>query len=383
MSTTTPDATSAGAPPAAGPMGAGLNGGNGQRRQRRRRQPRAQRRDGPFAARPGPREREAIVVCVAAIIVYLVLAYFVFVRPGVLALGPPPRGASAGGHPRALRGPLAAPAGRPPCLPRAPLRRVRARHRPRLRRPAARRGCMPARRSPACCRSRPAPCSFVLGLWLLWVSRKRGGTLWWTLARRALLAGRGAVRRLLGRAAGQHGHHRHRAPERAGQGRRPRASPREGHAHHARRSRAERLVRAVAEPRRHRHLPAPVDDRAGAHAGEERLRRAAGRPARLRRQSGRPQRLRLGVDQGHRRRRGVAAPPSGRAAAAHRRSRPLDGRRADARGRRPQPRPQGGGQRGRRHPLASARRCCVAARARSSWRCSIRRTWCRRSPCGC
>ena len=80
----------------------------------------------------------------------------------------------------------------------------------------------------------------ALGLWLLWVSRKRGGRLWWTLAAPRSAPGRGAVRRLLGRAADQPGHHRHRAPERAGQGRGPRAPAREGHAHHARRSLKER-----------------------------------------------------------------------------------------------------------------------------------------------
>ena len=61
------------------------------------------------------------------------------------------------------------------------------RHGPRLRRPAARRGRVRRRRSAGLLPLAAGAVLIALGLWLLWVSRKRGGALWWTLVRRALL----------------------------------------------------------------------------------------------------------------------------------------------------------------------------------------------------
>ena len=240
MSTTDPDATSAGAPTAAGPMGAGLNGlngGNGHAGNGRA--------GGTVraAARPGPRERKAILVCVAAIIVYLVLAYLVFVRPGV----------SRSEHLLAVLLPAAILALSADLWPRlqAGLRASLALLYgvfslvtglvcvARLRVEGA--------SASALCGLLPLAAGAVLialGLWLLWVSRKRGGSAVVDAGAPRSAPGRGAVRRLLGRGADQPGHHRHRAPERAGQGRGPRAPAREGHPHHARRSRVECLVRA-------------------------------------------------------------------------------------------------------------------------------------------
>ncbi len=300
--------------------------------------------------RPGPQERTAFVACIVAIVVYLVLAYFVFVRPGVhredhvLAVLHP------GGHPRPQRGAVPAPAGRPARLPRALLRRDRSRHRRRAGRPSERRGRQRLRRlRPAAARGRRG-------------AHRHGHLAGADLAqtRRAAVVdhppprahrARGPVPRVLGRPARQPGHRRDGTAESGDQDRGPRAPSREGDADHPGRAEARRLVRALAQPRGDRHVPARLDHPSGADAGEGGLRRAPGGPARLRHERGRPQRLRLGLDARRRRRRGVAAPPSRRAAAAHRRPRPLDGRRGDDRGRRPQPRPQGCGERGRRHPL--------------------------------
>ena len=187
MNTTTPDATSAGAPTVAGPMGAGLNGGNGLNGVNGR-NGRSRRSGGKvaFASRPGPRERQAILVCVAAIIVYLVLAYLVFVRPGVsrsehllvVLLPAAILALSADLWPRlqaGLRASLALLYGvfalvtGLVCVARLRVEGVSA---------SALAGLLPLAAGAVL---------IALGLWVLWVSRKRGGALWWTLVRRVLL----------------------------------------------------------------------------------------------------------------------------------------------------------------------------------------------------
>jgi pimeloyl-ACP methyl ester carboxylesterase len=186
VSTTNPDATSAGAP-AAGPMGAGLNGGsglnggnggNGQNG--------GNGRKAVIASRSGPGEREAMLACVAAIIIYLVLSYLVFVRPGVsrsehlLAVLLPAAilALSADLWPRlqaGLRASLALLYGAFALVTGlVSVSRLRVE------------GASPS----ALCGLLPLAAGAVLialGLWLLWVSRKRGGALWWTLVRRALI----------------------------------------------------------------------------------------------------------------------------------------------------------------------------------------------------
>ena len=259
--------------------------------------------------------------------------------PGSGPRGPRPGGGDPGGHPRAERRALPSSAGGSARLTDARLRRDRPGDRGCARPPVARRGDQRLRAL------RPASAGRRCGAGRRWgvagvdVAQARRTAVVDGAAPRAHRR-RGALRRVLDRPPRQHGDRRHRAAQRARAGRRPGEAVRRGDAPDTRRPRARRLVRAVTEPRRDHHVPARLVHPAGAHARGARLRRPAGRPARLRRERGRPQRLRLGVDPGHRRRGGVAAPPAGRAAAAHRRSRPLGGRRADARGRRRQLRSQ-------------------------------------------
>jgi pimeloyl-ACP methyl ester carboxylesterase len=175
---TTPDATSAGGPAAAGPMGAGLNGGNGFHG--------GNGGTAVFASRSGPRERKAMLACVVAIIIYLVLSYLVFVRPGV----------SRSEHLLAVLLPAAILALSADLWARlqAGLRASLAllygafalvtglvsvsRLRVEGLSAAALAGLLPLVAGAVL---------IALGLWLLWVSRKRGGALWWTLVRRALV----------------------------------------------------------------------------------------------------------------------------------------------------------------------------------------------------
>jgi hypothetical protein len=138
------------------------------------------------ARRPGPREREILLLCVAGIIVYLVLAYLVFVRPGVsrvdhvlavfLSVGA--LGLAADLWPRmpaGLRASLALVAGA-----LAVVTGVVAVARARVESLVAvgLLGVLPLVGGAVL---------IGLGVWLLWTSRRRGGRLWWTVVRRALL----------------------------------------------------------------------------------------------------------------------------------------------------------------------------------------------------
>ena len=229
MSTTTPDATSAGAPAAAGPMGAGLSGGNGPNGGTAARATAAGR---PSPAVRVPRERKAMLACVVAIIVYLVLSYLVFVRPGV----------SRSEHLLAVLLPAAILALSADLWPR-----LQAGLRASLALLYGAFALVTGLVSVSRLRVEGVSAAGLAGLLPSGGRRRadRAGTLaalglaqtrWSTLVdARAPRPDpdRGAVRGLLGGPAGQHGHHRHRAPEPAGQGRGSRAPLREGHADHA------------------------------------------------------------------------------------------------------------------------------------------------------
>ena len=136
--------------------------------------------------RPGPQERTAFVACIVAIVVYLVLAYFVFVRPGVhredhvLAVLIPAAilGLSAELYPRlpaGLRASLALFFGVLGLVTGV----VQV---DRLR--------VEGISASAVCGLLPLVAGAVLiamGIWLALTSRKRGGPLWWTILRRALI----------------------------------------------------------------------------------------------------------------------------------------------------------------------------------------------------
>ena len=178
MSTTTPDAP-AGTEAVTGPMGAGLNGlgANGASTDEVHATP---------ARRPGPHERKAILLCVGAIIVYLVLAYLVFVRPG----------ASRADHLLAVLLPSAILALSADLWPRLPAG-LRASLALLYGVFACVTGLVSVDRlrvegtsASGLCGLLPLAAGMVLvalGVWLLWVSRKRGGLLWRTVLRRALL----------------------------------------------------------------------------------------------------------------------------------------------------------------------------------------------------
>ena len=177
MSTTTsPDARGAGAGTSAGN---GNGNGNG-----------AGAANGGLAApsrRPGAQEREAFLACIVAVVVYLVLVYFVFVRSGVrredhvLAVLLPAAilGLSAELYPRlpaGLRASLALFFGVIGLVTGA-VQMARWR--------------VEGVSASAVCGLLPLVAGVVLvamGLWLAWTSRKRGGPLWWTALRRALIA---------------------------------------------------------------------------------------------------------------------------------------------------------------------------------------------------
>lgn len=137
--------------------------------------------------RPSPRERTVYIACAAVIALHLLLTAFVFLRPG----------ASRMDHLLAAFIPVALLAFIAEVWPRLPaglrasfalafgvfalvsggltVSRVRAE------------GLAPGDISGFLLV--PAGAALVaLGVWLLWVSRKRGGSLWWTVGRRALLA---------------------------------------------------------------------------------------------------------------------------------------------------------------------------------------------------
>ena len=148
--------------------------------------------------RPGPQERAAFVACIAAVIVYLVLAYVVFVRPGVRRED----------HVLAVLLPAAILALSAELYPRLPagLRASLALFFGVIGIVA---GVVQVDRlqvegfsAAALCGVLPLAAGVVLvvmGVWLAWTSRKRGGPLWWTILRRALIVGRRAVHRVLGR----------------------------------------------------------------------------------------------------------------------------------------------------------------------------------------
>lgn len=135
---------------------------------------------------PGPRERVVAIVCAAAIILYLVLAYLVFVRPGV----------SRTGHLLVVllpTGMLALSAEVWPSL-RAGLRASLALMYGAI---AFVTGLAAVSRVPdegatpaGLCGLLPLVAGAVLiglGVWLLWISRVRTDPLWMTVARRGLL----------------------------------------------------------------------------------------------------------------------------------------------------------------------------------------------------
>ena len=141
---------------------------------------------GTLARRPGPGERKAFVVSAIAIVAYLVLAYLIFVRPGVhrvdhvLAVFVPAAifGLCAELYPRlpaGLRASLAMLLGVV-----ALVSGVVAMDRLRVEGLSA----------GALCGILPLVAGavlVVLGVWVAWTSRKRGGPLWWLVLRRALV----------------------------------------------------------------------------------------------------------------------------------------------------------------------------------------------------
>ncbi|NLE22340.1 MAG: alpha/beta fold hydrolase [Actinobacteria bacterium] len=138
------------------------------------------------AARPRPLERTAFIGAVVAIVVYLLLEYFVFVRPGV----------DRGDHVLAVFLPAAILAlcaelyGRLPAGLRASLSLTfgviglvtGAVQTDRL--------LVEGFSAGALCGLLPLAAGvvfLVIGGWVAWVSRKRGGPIWWTVVRRALI----------------------------------------------------------------------------------------------------------------------------------------------------------------------------------------------------
>jgi len=136
--------------------------------------------------RPGPRERTVLLSCVTAVVVYLVLNYFVFLRPGVsridhvLAVVVPAAilvSAAELWHrmPAGLRASLALVFG---ALALVTGLVAAARVRTEGLGAAGAVGILPL----------VAGVTLIgLGVWLLWASRKRGGALWWTVVRRVLV----------------------------------------------------------------------------------------------------------------------------------------------------------------------------------------------------
>ncbi|HET6476427.1 MAG TPA: alpha/beta fold hydrolase [Thermoleophilia bacterium] len=139
------------------------------------------------ARRPGPRELLALHACVVALVAYLILNYFVFLRPGVswvdhvLAVVVPAAILALCAElwhrmPAGLRASLALGFG---ALAVVTGLVAAARIRAEGYVAAGVAGVLPL----------VAGAMLVgLGVWLLWASRKRGGALWWTVVRRALLA---------------------------------------------------------------------------------------------------------------------------------------------------------------------------------------------------
>jgi fermentation-respiration switch protein FrsA (DUF1100 family) len=141
----------------------------------------------PMSARPGPRERLVLLVCVVAIVLYLILNYFVLLRPGVsrvdhvLAVVVPAAVLALAAElwdrmPAGLRASLALVFGVLALVTGlVSAARVRAE------------GHVAA----GVVGGLPLAAGVVLvglGIWLLWTSRKRGGSIWWMLMRRTLIA---------------------------------------------------------------------------------------------------------------------------------------------------------------------------------------------------
>jgi alpha/beta superfamily hydrolase len=145
-------------------------------------------RNGGLAApaRPGPLERRAYVAGVVAVVVYLFLAYFVFVRPGV----------DRADHVLAVLLPAAILAlsaelyGRLPAGLRASLALVFGVIGLVTGLVQADRLLVEGFSAAALCGLLPLAAGVVfltIGVRVAWVSRKRGGPLWWAAARRALI----------------------------------------------------------------------------------------------------------------------------------------------------------------------------------------------------
>jgi fermentation-respiration switch protein FrsA (DUF1100 family) len=142
---------------------------------------------GDRVRRPGRQEWRAYVFSIVAVVVYLILAYFVFVRPGVrredhvLAVLLPAAILALSAElytrlPAGLRASLALVFGVVGLV--AGLVQVQ-----RLR--------VEGVSASAVCGLLPLAAGVVLvgmGVWLVWTSRKRSGPLWWTILRRVLIA---------------------------------------------------------------------------------------------------------------------------------------------------------------------------------------------------
>lgn len=139
------------------------------------------------ARRPGPHERIVFLVCAAVIALHLLLAAFVFVRPGV----------SRADHVLAALVPVALLLlsadlwSRLPAGLRASLSLVfgiLALVTGGVAVSGARAEGLTATHATGALLLPAGAVLVGLGLWLLWVSRKRDGSLWWIVVRRALLA---------------------------------------------------------------------------------------------------------------------------------------------------------------------------------------------------
>lgn len=136
--------------------------------------------------RPGPRERLVLLGCVTALVVFLVLSYFVLLRPGVSWLD----------HVLAVAVPVAILAAIAELWHRMSAG-LRASLSLLIGTLALVTGLVAAARvraeghlAPGLAGVLPLVAGAVLvglGAWLLWTSRKRGGALWWTVVRRTLL----------------------------------------------------------------------------------------------------------------------------------------------------------------------------------------------------
>jgi fermentation-respiration switch protein FrsA (DUF1100 family) len=167
-------------------MGAGLNGGAGINGGPGANGAAANGAVATPARRAGPRERKAVLWCGGAIIVYLILSYLVFVRPG----------ASRADHllvvllPSAILALSADLWSRLPAGLRAPLALLYGVFAVVTGLVAMDRLRVEGAGASGLCGVLPLVAGAVLvalGVWLLWVSRKRGGPLWRTLLRRALV----------------------------------------------------------------------------------------------------------------------------------------------------------------------------------------------------